>query len=86
VTPTARWEYRKAIYPRYRQAGRAERHRILDEFCAITGYHRKYGIRLLNRAALPEGTPRPRRRPPLYGPPVIEALQPARKDAAARGV
>ena len=74
MTPTARWEYQKAIYPRYCQAGRKERHRILDEFCAITGYHRKYSIRLLNRAALPEGTPRPRRRPPLYGPPVIEAL------------
>jgi hypothetical protein len=43
-------------------------------FCAITGYHRKYGIRLLNRAALPEAAPRPRRRPPLYGPPVSEAL------------
>ena len=50
-----RWEYLRAIYERYRQAGRKAKKVILSEFCANTGYHRKYAIRLLNG-------PRPERR------------------------
>jgi len=45
-----RWEYLKAIYERYRKAGRKGKKVILSEFCANTGYHRKYAIRLLNGA------------------------------------
>ncbi len=43
-----RWEYLRAIYERYRKAGRKGKKVILSEFCANTGYHRKYAIRLLN--------------------------------------
>jgi transposase InsO family protein len=43
-----RWEYLNAIYERYRKAGRKAKKAILNEFCANTGYHRKYAIRLLN--------------------------------------
>jgi hypothetical protein len=43
-----RWEYLRAIYERYRAAGRKAKQVILSEFCANTGYHRKYAIRLLN--------------------------------------
>lgn len=43
-----RWEYLRAIYERYRLAGREDKNVILSEFCANTGYHRKYAIRLLN--------------------------------------
>ncbi len=43
-----RWEYLRAIYGRYRPAGRKAKQVILSEFCANTGYHRKYAIRLLN--------------------------------------
>jgi hypothetical protein len=38
----------RAIYERYRSAGREGKNVILSEFCANTGYHRKYAIRLLN--------------------------------------
>lgn len=41
-------EYLRAIHRRYRQATRKEKARILDEFCATCGYHRKHAIRLLH--------------------------------------
>ncbi len=46
--PKAKWEYFRAIYERYHEAGRRSKHMILDEFCQNTRYHRKYAIRLLN--------------------------------------
>jgi hypothetical protein len=64
----------KAIYPRYQQASRLEKQRILDEFCNVTRYHRKSALRLLN-GVLPERPHRaPRRRPPTYGTRVIQVL------------
>ena len=38
-----------AILERYRSSSRADKQRILDEFVAVTGYHRKHAIRLLGR-------------------------------------
>jgi hypothetical protein len=54
VSLEAKWEYLKALYPRHRQAGRKDTHRMLTEFCAVTGYHRKYAVRLLNGPAVIE--------------------------------
>jgi hypothetical protein len=42
-------EYLLAIWDRYQRAGRPFKGKILDEFCAICGYARKYAIGLLNR-------------------------------------
>lgn len=67
-------EYVRAIYARYQRASPAEKHRILDEFCQVCGYHRKYAIRLLN-SPLPD--PRPplrRRRPSTYSQQVLSIL------------
>jgi hypothetical protein len=58
MKPNSRKDYLRRIYPRYRQASPAEKRRILDEFCAHCGYHRKYAIRLLKG---PPPGPRPRR-------------------------
>jgi len=44
-------QYFRAIYQRYRKAGREAKSAILDEFCRNTGYHRKYAIRLLQGPA-----------------------------------
>ena len=44
---TARDELVNALARRYAVAGRAEKTRILDEFIAITGFHRKHAMRLL---------------------------------------
>ncbi|MCH8846056.1 MAG: hypothetical protein IIC11_04885 [Proteobacteria bacterium] len=43
-----RQAYLKAIRLRYRRAGKKAKATILDEFCAVCGYHRKYAIRSLN--------------------------------------
>ena len=76
MTAHARWEYLKAIYARYRQATRPEKHQILDECCRVTGYHRKHAVRLLNGPAPSDDHPRARRRrTPTYGLAVIEALR-----------
>ncbi len=76
MSGSSRTEYLKRIYPRYRKANAMEKQRILDEFCANCGYHRKHAIRLLNG---PPPGPRPvgRRRPrsATYGSRLISILR-----------
>jgi hypothetical protein len=61
------------VAPRYRVARHGQRSGILDEFVAVTGYERKYAIRLLLGPIQP---PEPIRRPRAahYGPAIQEAL------------
>lgn len=62
-----------AVALRYRSATRGEKGRILTEFSAISGYHRKHAERLLRRAQVVDRSrPRPERR--VYGDAVREAL------------
>lgn len=72
MSPAGRREYVERVRPRYQQASKAVKHVILDEFCAVTGFHRKYAIRLLNGP--PKVTRHRRRRPTRYGRVVVEAL------------
>ncbi|MCI0612982.1 hypothetical protein L0244_08325, partial [bacterium] len=61
-------EYFEKIYDRYRSAGPLEKSQILDEFCKICGYNRKYAIAKL-RGPAPEkekDVKRKRRRPRGY--------------------
>ena len=74
VSARAKREYVQAIYHRYRGARRPEKRRILDEFCQVTGHHRKHAIRLLNGPAPGAARP-PQRRALTYSPAVIEALR-----------
>ena len=61
-------ELAAAVRPRYRRASKAGKGRILDEFCAATGYHRAYARALL-REPRPRSAPTRRPgRPPGYGP------------------
>jgi hypothetical protein len=74
----SRWEYFRAIYARYRQADRKLKQVILNEFCANTGYHRKYAIRQLNGpppSRFRSERARGRSRSPSYGPVVLSVLQ-----------
>ena len=45
----AKQELLATIRDRYRASSRKDKSRILDEFIAVTGHHRKHGIRLLGR-------------------------------------
>ena len=46
----AKQELLAAIRDRYRASSKREKSRILDEFIAVTGHHRKHGIRLLGQS------------------------------------
>jgi hypothetical protein len=74
VSARAKQEHVQVIYPRYRGARRPEKQKILDEFCQVTGHHRKHAIRLLNSPAPGAARP-PRHRAACYSPAVIEALR-----------
>lgn len=45
---TARMEYLKSIYARYHKAIKEKKTQILEEFCQVNKYNRKYAIQLLN--------------------------------------
>ena len=66
----ARQAYLEAIRGRYRKADRASKAKILDEFCAVCGYHRKYAIRLLGRKK-PTALPHRAGRKPKYDDPLL---------------
>ena len=63
----SKWDYLKAIYSRYRKVSKPLRARILDEFCQVCGYNRKYAIRLLNGPAPQKPKTNPKGRRPTYG-------------------
>jgi len=69
----ARRELTAAVVERYRSAGRADKGRILDELCAVTGWHRKHAVRALasHVAISPEAR---RHRRPTYGAKIRDAL------------
>ena len=46
----AKQELLATIRDRYRASSKKDKGRILDEFIAVTGHHRKHGIRLLGQS------------------------------------
>lgn len=73
ISMATRKEISAAVGQRYRHASRGEKAQILDEFVALTHYHRKYAIRLLNRVSAPHVAVRsPRNR--IYDEAVRQAL------------
>ena len=70
----SRRELTRSLARRYRDAKRVDKQRILEEFIAATGYHRKYAIGLLNDPPplRTESIQRPRAK--RYDQPVQSAL------------
>jgi hypothetical protein len=65
------------LHGRYERAGRPHKQRLLDEFCALCGYHRKAALRLLN-GPLPTAPPQRSGPKVIYEPaevvPVLKAV------------
>jgi len=73
MTRRSVYEYAASVRQRYRKGKKAEKGRILEEFCAATGLHRKAAIRLLNQDGQPKAVRRGR--PRRYGQAVMEPLR-----------
>ena len=62
----AKQELLATIRDRYRSSSKKDKSRILDEFTAVTGHHRKHGIRLLGQPDDDEGATRSVRGQRIY--------------------
>jgi len=73
---TSRNEYYQSIRERYKKSDKHRKKYILNEFCKICGYNRKYAIRLLNNngSENQERQKRPGRRKKYYKQRVIEFI------------
>jgi len=75
MTQNGKRELLEAVRPRYLRANKADKARILDEFVATTGYHRKYAIRLLKRGVKPRRSKKPGRSKTYQGEVVIALVK-----------
>ena len=50
ISGVTRTEVLRAIRNRYREASKKDKSRMLDEFVALVGCHRKHAVRLLSKA------------------------------------
>jgi hypothetical protein len=62
------------VQPRYLKASKVDKQKILDEFTASTGYHRKYAIRILKHG-YKRRPHKPKGRTAIYRGEVVEALE-----------
>lgn len=74
ISEETRAELVDALRERYQSGSRAQKTRILEEFVAVSGYHRKSAIRVLNGSLDLAEKPQVRRRPRLYDEAVAQAL------------
>jgi hypothetical protein len=74
LTRPARAELTHSLRRRYQEATSGARKQILAEFIAVTGYHPKYAIHVLNASESATSEPRGRVRPSLYDEAAKQAL------------
>ena len=74
MSKRSKQELTKEIHPRYLKAGKTEKIKILDEFTAATGYHRKYAIKLLKHGLKRKGN-RKAGRKKVYQGEVVAVLE-----------
>jgi len=70
-------EYLDSIRHRYRKSSKNEKEKMLDEFCSVCGYNRKYAIRILNQKSTPKSAWEMRKRGPKKKydhPDILEVL------------
>jgi len=64
MSKASKQEYLYEIHKRYVNVGIEQKRKILDEFCKVCGYHRKYAIKLLNEFPFREKSKRRNRAGP----------------------
>ena len=74
LSKVAKQELLATIRDRYRESYKKEKSRILDEFIAVTGHHRRHAIKLLGQLGDGEDAPRPARGRRIYDAAVREAV------------
>ncbi len=74
MSQQSKHELQAEVQPRYLKASKAEKQKILDEFTAVTGYHRKYAIRLLKHG-YPRHRHKPKGRTAVYRGEVVDRLE-----------
>lgn len=75
MSPKSKREYLIITKERYKKAKIKKRSRILDEFCATYGCHRKHAIRLLNAPLVPPVKKYKKQgRPPIYNNTLLKKI------------
>ena len=74
ISKMAKRELLATLRDRYRSTSKKDKSRILDEFIAVTGHHRKHGIRLLRQLEDDQEAPCPTRGRRIYDDAVREAV------------
>src|SRR6266852_5291621 len=76
LTMSQRKALTKQIARRYHAASKTGKATILDELCAVTGWHRDHARKALRSTLAPKpGTQQRKTRQPVYGEDVITALR-----------
>jgi len=76
MSTTTKYELLEAIRSRYLTASRQLKKQLLDEFCSLCGYNRKYAIRLLNSSVTVKSVKNlsKRGRKKIYNDPLIMTI------------
>jgi hypothetical protein len=71
MSSAAKREYLQAIRPRYLAGSKFLKRAILDEFCRVCGYNRKYAIRLIRTQTKKQSSASRAGRRPIYTDPAL---------------
>jgi len=75
MSPRVKHEYFKAIFKRYKYAVKKYKSKILDEFCLVCGYSRKYAIDKLNKYKSTKPKNKPGKPSTYNQPQIVEPLK-----------
>lgn len=75
MSPKSKNELLEVLRPRYLKADKVEKQKMLDEFTAATGYHRKYAIRVLKNQVQKRFNKKTKGYKAIYRGQVVQALE-----------
>lgn len=75
MSPQSKKELLEILRPRNLKANKVEKQKMLDEFTAATGYHRKYAIRALKNRVQKRFNKKTKGYKAIYRGEVVQALE-----------